>query len=49
MCKDLSVDNKNCSIDLVNMNTVHAVVASAVAAPFPLSPAKQMFKWGVKF
>ena len=27
MCKDLSVDNKNCSIDLVNMNTVHAVVS----------------------
>ena len=26
MCKDLSVDNKNCSLDLINMNTVNTIV-----------------------
>ena len=27
MCKDLSMDNKNCSLDLINMNTVNTVVS----------------------
>ena len=27
MCKDLSMDNKNCSLDLINMNTVNTIVS----------------------
>ena len=27
MCKDLSMDNKHCSLDLINMNTVNTIVS----------------------
>ena len=42
MCKDLSVDNKNCSLDLINMNTVNNIVT-------PESPQEDQLSVSISF
>ena len=47
MCKDLSVDNKNCSLDLINMNTVNTIVAPDSPQGDQLSVSIILISFGV--
>ena len=48
MCKDLSVDNKNCSLDLINMNTVNTIVTPDSPQEDQLSVSNVLIKLFLK-
>lgn len=48
MCKDLSVDNKNCSLDLINMNTVNNIVTPDSSQGDQLSVSRILIKHFIK-